>query len=411
MVDAEALVIGSGPAGLAIASALTQLGVTVAGLSPTAPTAAWPNTYGIWCDELETLQLSHLLGHRWHDCVAYFGAQPLALQRDYGLFDKAKLQTHLLSQCQDTPWHTGLAAQVEHFSDHSRVTTETGAELTARIVIDASGHTPALIQRPAIERVGYQAAYGIVGSFSAPPIRPGQFVFMDYRADHLPLEALAEPPTFLYAMDLGSNLFFVEETSLAYSPAVSFEHLKQRLYQRLEYQGIQVKEIQHVERCLFPMNLPLPDFSQAIVGFGGAASMVHPASGYMVGSLLRRAPALASAIAAALHTPNPSPAAIARASWQALWSPAQLQKYYIYRFGLEILMRFDQAQLCRFFNTFFQLPLPQWSSFLANTQSTPELLIAMLNLFSKAPNRLRGSLMSSLAVDGNLLWQAIQAKA
>ena len=40
-------------------------------------------------------------------------------------------------------------------------------------------------------------------------------------------------------------------------------------------------------------NLPLPDRNQPVLAFGGAASMVHPASGYMVGSLLRRGPDLA----------------------------------------------------------------------------------------------------------------------
>ena len=37
----------------------------------------------------------------------------------------------------------------------------------------------------------------------------------------------------------------------------------------------------------FPMNLPLPIKKQFVLGFGGAASMVHPASGYMIGSLLK----------------------------------------------------------------------------------------------------------------------------
>ena len=45
------------------------------------------------------------------------------------------------------------------------------------------------------------------------------------------------------------------------------------------------------------MNLPLPFKKQFVLGFGGAASMVHPASGYMVGSLLRRAPLLAQKLA------------------------------------------------------------------------------------------------------------------
>ena len=41
---------------------------------------------------------------------------------------------------------------------------------------------------------------------------------MDYRCDHLSEEQRSEPPTFLYAMDLGDGVFFVEETSLALAP-------------------------------------------------------------------------------------------------------------------------------------------------------------------------------------------------
>ena len=63
--------------------------------------------------------------------------------------------------------------------------------------------------------------------------------------------------------------------------------LKQRLERRLAHRGVAVLDVEHEEFCLFPMNLPLPDLQQPVLGFGGAASIVHPSSGYMVGSLLR----------------------------------------------------------------------------------------------------------------------------
>ena len=132
-----------------------------------------------------------------------------------------------------------------------------------------------------------QAAYGVVGRFSKPPIEENRFVLMDYRCDHLSEEQRSEPPTFLYAMDLGDGVFFVEETSLALAPGVPYDVLKQRLQQRLDLRGVEITEVIHEEFCLFPMNLPLPDRNQPVLAFGGAASMVHPASGYMVGSLLR----------------------------------------------------------------------------------------------------------------------------
>jgi lycopene beta-cyclase len=60
-------------------------------------------------------------------------------------------------------------------------------------------------------------------AFLVPPIPPQQMVLMDYRDDHLSPSERAAPPTFLYAMDLGDGVFFVEETSLAHCPAISLE--------------------------------------------------------------------------------------------------------------------------------------------------------------------------------------------
>ncbi len=63
----DAAVIGAGPAGLAAAAALSQSGLRVLGLAPgqqmdgTPWTAPWPNTYGIWADDLERLGLGHFL--------------------------------------------------------------------------------------------------------------------------------------------------------------------------------------------------------------------------------------------------------------------------------------------------------------------------------------------------------------
>jgi lycopene beta-cyclase len=405
----DALVIGAGPAGLAIAAALCDAGLNVAGLAPVPPPVAWLNTYGIWCDELEPMHLTHLLSHRWQDSVAYAAQQTIALQREYGLFDNTKLQNYFLERCDlgKMVWYQGIAAAVEHLANCSCVTTPEGTALSARIVIDASGHNPALLKKPQRDRIAYQAAYGIVGQFSAPPIESQQFVLMDYRADHLSPDERQAPPTFLYAMDLGNDVFFVEETSLANSPAVPFEVLQQRLEKRLAFRGVQVKEVQHVEYCLFPMNLPLPSFDQAAIGFGGAASMVHPASGYMVGALLRRAPGVAKTIAHAIENLNDPPASIATSAWQILWSNDERRKRALYLFGLENLMRFDEQTLQAFFASFFQLPRSQWSAFLANTLSTPEMMQMMMHFFGHTTNEVRWNLMRSAWSDRALLWDAL----
>ncbi len=408
----DVLVIGSGPAGLFLAAALAQRGLSVEGLSPIQPEAPWPNTYGLWVDELEALGMSDFLAHRWQNTVAHMGEKTISLGRDYGLIDREKLQGHWLEQSthHGISWHLGRAAAVTHGSKRSEVTDENGKIYSARLVVDTSGHSPALVERvPATKPVAYQAAYGIVGRFSAPPVEPGQMVLMDYRDDFLPAPERRLPPTFLYAMDLGDDVYFVEETSLAHVPGISMETLQRRLHQRLANRGVKVTETHHVERCLFPMNMPLPDLTQAVVGFGGAASMVHPATGYMQGTMLRRGPDLARAIAQALHSHSTVPAEVARTAWEALWPDDRLRKHYLYTFGLENLMAFKTVELQQFFITFFELEQSQWAGFLADTSTLPEIVQAMLVLFGRTSAPVRWGLFSSVFSHGNLLRRTLTA--
>jgi lycopene cyclase-like protein len=399
----DVLVVGGGPAALCITAALAERGLTVGVLSTGERRQRWANTYGIWTQEVDALGLGHLLSHRWRHSLSHFGSGDgsgdgngtICHGREYGLFDKEALQEHWLAtaDCQGVRWWRDEARRISHHREISQVTTGDGLELGARLVIDASGHQPVFVRQPQQRQVAGQAAYGVVGRFSQPPIGPGQFVFMDYRCDHLSDEQRQEPPTFLYAMDLGDDVYFVEETSLALAPAVPFAVLKQRLHQRLSHGGVSIQEVQHEEFCLFPMDPPLPDLGQRVVGFGGAGGMVHPASGFMVGSLLRRAPGLASAIAAAMAEGTSDGAMLAARAWQHLW-PRELQlKRAFYRFGLSKLMGFDEARLRHHFHAFFQLPDPLWYGFLTNTLSLSELTVAMGRLFGLASWDVRAGLL------------------
>ena len=428
----DVLVIGGGPAALAMAAALGAERLEVVVLSPNDPSDPWANTYGIWAEEVDALGLAHLLGHRWSHSVSFFGAgeseadgaanAPTVLGRDYGLFDKHKLQAHWLQLCQQAGviFQRGTASGIGYVDgDGLPVTAHTpgslcrvcgpeNLELTARLVVDASGHQPVFVTRADEGPVAGQAAYGLVGRFSAAPVEPGEFVLMDFRCDHLtPAERLA-PPTFLYAMDLGDGLFFVEETSLALAPPVPVADLRQRLERRLAHRGVALLELHHEEFCLFPMNLPLPHLDQPVLAFGGAAAMVHPASGYLVGALLRRAGGLARAIAAELTALEPtSVATLAAAGWQALWPAEMRRKHALYAFGLEKLMRFREDQLRHFFTTFFSLPSPIWYGFLTNTLPLPELLWAMVRLFLLAPWDVRWGLMRQRGRELSLAWRLL----
>ena len=403
----DVLVLGGGPAALCIAAELVQRGVAVAGIAPDPIESPWPNTYGIWVRELENLGLDHLLQHRWSDTVSYFGSggssdqdQAIAHGTDYGLFDRKALQQHWLKRCDGMTWHRERVRSLDTGNDLTTVTCVSGQQFKGRLVIDASGANSPRIRRPDRGVVAGQAAYGVVGRFSVAPIEPGRFVLMDYRTDHLSEEQRKEPPTFLYAMDLGENIFFVEETSLALAPGVPNDVLRQRLLQRLQQRGVQIQEVLHEEFCLFPMNLPLPDLSQPVLAFGGAASMVHPASGYMVGALLRRGPGLAEALAQALcQRPRLGSAALARLGWTTLWPTELVLRHRLYQFGLGRLMGFNEALLRRHFATFFSLPQEDWFGFLTNTLPLPRLMALMLRLFAKSSWELRRGLVLGAPAD------------
>jgi lycopene beta-cyclase len=206
---------------------------------------------------------------------------------------------------------------------------------------------------------------------------------------------------------LGGGTYFVEETSLAYNPALSFDSLEDRLYRRLAWMGVKLIEIQHIERCLFPMDLPLPNLRQRVMGYGGAASMVHPATGYQVGAALRRAAEVAQAIAKEFGKTYGTPGKVARAAWQTLWPIERVRRRNLYLFGLENLMRLDYTQINGFFYTFFGLPFPEWTGYLSDNLSTRGLLWTMLRLFYRAPGEVRRALAGSIRHQTPLLWKVL----
>ena len=137
------------------------------------------------------------------------------------------------------------------------------------------------------------------------------------------------------------------------------------------------------------MNLPLPYKNQSVLGFGGAASMVHPASGYMIGSLLRRAPLLAEKLAFFLKEPNYSSLELATKGWDVLWPYELTQRHKLYQYGLQRLMSFDESRLRSFFSNFFKLSTKEWVGFLTNTLPLPKLVYVMSKMFINSPLKVK----------------------
>ena len=116
----DVLVLGGGPAALCIASELNQRGAAVAAIAPDPVDDPWPNTYGIWADELKAVGLEQLLEHRWSNTVSYFGEggstaqdQSHAHGIDYGLLDRAALQRHWLQRAEGVVFHQDTVERVD----------------------------------------------------------------------------------------------------------------------------------------------------------------------------------------------------------------------------------------------------------------------------------------------------------
>ena len=143
----------------------------------------------------------------------------------------------------------------------------------------------------------------------------------------------------------GTRVFF-EETSLVARPAVSFAECARRAARRLQHLGVRVREgsVEDEEFCYIPMGGALPAPGQRVVAFGGAGSLVHPATGYQLCRALAAAGDVAAALAAELGDGAAAPCdpdRAAAAAYSALWpAPRQLQREFA-TFGGEFLMAAD----------------------------------------------------------------------
>lgn len=391
----DIVVAGCGPAGFLVGAALAEAGLQVTVVGPT-PAAPWPNRYGAFVDELRDAGYADAVGPTWtHTQVRLDERRAFDLGRAYTAVDGEALQKRLAATLSagGASVVAATCTGVEHDAAGVTVQLGDGGAWRARLLIDATGHRPRFVTRRGPEPTAFQCAWGVLCEVEGGNERAGVMTFMDW-SEPAP-GAPADVPTFLYAMPLGDGRVFFEETALASRPAVSFSYLRARLEARLERRGIRVVRQLEVERCLIPMDAPLPDRRQRVVGIGGAASLVHPATGYMLVQTMRVASRLAAALADGVRADAPPPR-LAKAAWDAVWPPPERRLHAFYSLGRDLTMGLDAAGTRDFFEAFFSLPPDAVRAYLSREVAPARTLLAMTRLYSRFDPAMRQHLHREL---------------
>jgi hypothetical protein len=180
--EVDVVVVGAGPAGLAVAAEMAQRGVSVGLVAPDTP---FVNNYGVWLDEFDELGLRDCLLHEYDDALVWFNdedpAEGIGLGRPYGQVCRRRLREELLKRCErhGVRYMSGLVDQVTH-SENDEPSTLRGSlarfddaemdastaldaefELKARLVVCSTGHNRDMLRYGEGPPPGWQTAYGV----------------------------------------------------------------------------------------------------------------------------------------------------------------------------------------------------------------------------------------------------------
>ncbi|WP_208297390.1 lycopene cyclase family protein [Actinophytocola oryzae] len=376
---ADVVVVGSGPAGWALADHCVRNGLLTALVAP-APTEPWTATYGLWTTQTGGLPPGSAVVR-----ARRVLAGDHVLNREYAVLDNEAVRRGYARQ----PVHTvaAVVTGVEHRSDRAVVALESGGRLACRLVVDASGRRRALSGGQRRGSRPEQTAYGMIfpTSVAEPLVGRHEAVFMRWAGD------TAGPPTFLYAVPLPDDRVLLEETSLVRRPGLALVELKRRLLRRLEHAGIPSDAATSTEHVRFAMDAPRPGPRGADLSFGVAAGMMHPATGYSVGEALTSAPPLARAIAEALPRGRDEARRAARAQ---LWSYRARAVRRLRVWGQRTLLTLAPEQVPEFFDAFFSIPEHLQDAYLCGRDDLAGTVAAMAAVHRAASARLRAAMVT-----------------
>ncbi|MGW4245116.1 lycopene cyclase family protein [Nocardia sp. NPDC004722] len=360
----DLLICGAGPAGRALAHRALAHGLTVTLVDPN-PRRRWIPTYAAWADELPDWLAPDAIAATVDRPVAWTHRR-IELDRRYVVLDTAALQDSLdvsgARLLEDRVAEiTRAARHSAHGLDLPSVRLASGPILPAARVIDARG-----IGRSA--KLAEQTAFGVIIDRALWPDQ--DTYFMDWRDDNG--ASPDAPPSFLYAVPLGSDRVLLEETCLAGRPALTPDTLRDRLHHRLRSRGIVLTGDEPLERVRFPLH----GGHRTRAAFGAAGALTHPATGYSVAASLR----LADATLAGDPT----------------WPASAHVVHLLRQAGLRALLSLSPADIPLFFDAFFTLAARDQRAYLSGRDDLTGTAAAMTKLFRALPWRLRRQLATAI---------------
>lgn len=388
------VIIGSGPAGLLLAKSCREIGIETTIISPSLK-VTWTSNFCFWLDEIGEIKYNLPFLKTWRSGIVFTDEnKPFFLEREYALLDSVQFQRELMQDCENlgVKFVEDRIVSIEHIENISIVTGKLGV-YNCSIAIDATGNKSTFIKSHEHLPPAYQIAYG---QHIQCPLRDIQhhwgitedsFVFMDFRSNTYSDEV----PTFLYVLPLSEDEVFVEETILTTRKDIDIRTLQKSLQEKKSSLGIG-GEISTEEFCKIKMGGAVPELDQHVLGFGVAAGLVHPVTGYQITTSINLAPQIASCLKLHIQTPQKA----VQEAWKLMWTKERLQKWKLYRIGHEVLCDFDHPQTQSFFDSFFAIEPESLHKFISANGTTTEVCDTMWKVFLQMNWSSRKQLLKSI---------------